>query len=166
MQIAKTLDVWEKDIQEGKKHGLIGAIKIGRALKAIKDGNLWLPSGCQSFEQYCEGTHGFKKSTGYAMIGVWDTWGEYLLQHPELQGVDITRLFRLLPHVDDKNPQDLLTMAATVPDKAGFEANLRNMDGKTAPDQCEQHDFQPLGILQCTVCGLRKKVNENPAQST
>lgn len=48
-------------------------------------------------------------------------------------------------------------MADKERDAQGFDNQLRNMKGKTGTDQCEVHDFQPINVEQCVVCGLRRK---------
>jgi len=158
--IVLKLEDLEAEIAQGKKRGLLGALQIGRALSRIQSGNLFLSDGCDNFAQYVERAHGFKRSTAYSMIAVYQTWGQAILANPEFQSVDPSRLIRLLPFVDKDDPQELLRDAVFVPDKAGFEANVRNRRGSIAPDQCLDHDFIPIPWTQCSKCGLRKKIKE------
>ena len=147
----------EKDINDGKKAGLIGALKIGRALKAINEGNLWLPFA-PTFESYCSQAHGFQKSSAYNLMALWSTWGDYLVSHPELQVLEPTRLVKLLPHATEENKEELLHMAAEIPDYKGFENNLRNLQGKTGTDDPHEHDWVSIQMERCEICGLRRKV--------
>ena len=156
MEIAKGLDSYEREILAGKKRGLLGAIQIGLALEKIREGNLWLNTGAKSFNAYASGQHGFSKSTAYNMMSVAATFGKYILEDPDLQGIEVTRLIKLLPHVKDSNEKDLLNQAAHIPDAIGFENQLRNMAGKVGTDECN-HDFAPINIQQCKICGLRRK---------
>ena len=154
-----SLDTYEREIEKGKGKGLLGALQIGRALHQIKEGNLWATSdGCKTFEKYAESIHGFKRSTCFNLIAVWNTWGEKILETPEFQSVDTSRLVRLLPFVGEDDKQELLRDAVFIPDERGFSANLRNRRGLTAPDECETHDWQPVPYEQCTVCKQRRKV--------
>lgn len=152
-----SLDQHEKAIQRGKGKGLEGALMIGKALKAIQDGNLYLQVGAKSFDKYVQDHHGFSRSTAYNMIKVFKYFGPPLLADPSLQSVDPTRLVRLLPLITESNKMDLLHMAVTVPDEKGFSNNLRNKKGKTATDDPHEHLWEPIPFEQCKTCGLRRK---------
>ena len=158
--VVVTLENYEAEISEGKKRGLLGALQIGRALSRIQSGNLFLSDGCDNFAAYCEKTHGIKRSTAYNMISVYTTWGQKILDNPEFQSVDPSRLIRLLPLTTEVNAEDLLLDAACIPDAAGFENNLRNRRGEVGTDQCDEHDFRPIPWTQCSKCGLRRKIKE------
>jgi hypothetical protein len=159
MQLAKTLEEYEKDITEGRKHGLMGALKIGRALQNIDTGNLWVQTGCKNLSEYAEKTHGIKKSSCYSLIGVWQKWGEYILAHPELQQVDPTRLVRLLPLVDGHDSELLIHTALTVPSAKAFDDTIRELGGKVPTDCCVEHNFIPIAVERCSVCGLKRKID-------
>jgi len=159
MELALTLEKWEKDIQEGRNMGLIGFLKIGRAISAIHDGNLYLTAGCRNIEEYGEKVHGLRKSSIYNAMSIWETWGTYILAHPELQGVDPTRLVRLLPLIDGKDHHELLHMAATVPDAKAFENNIKNLNGKPGTDECK-HAYRPIQMEKCAHCNHLRKVVE------
>ena len=148
----------EAEIAQGKKRGLLGALQIGRALAKIHEGNLFLSDGCDNFTQYAERVHGFKRSTAYNMISVYQTWGQAILANPEFQSVDPTRLIRLLPLTTEENKEELLRDAVFVPDKAGFENQLRNRAGKVATDDPHTHSWQPIPWEQCSICKQRRKV--------
>lgn len=153
-----SLQSLEEEISKGKKHGLIGALQIGRSLDKIQDGNLWMPTGCKSFWKYAEQVHGFGRSTTYNLCAVYRTFGEKILQNQELQSIEPTRLIRLLPYTTESNCVGLLHQAAMIPDVAGFDANLRNLQKKIAPDQCNHPEgFVPVGYEVCKICGQRRK---------
>jgi len=158
--IVLKLEDLEKEIAQGKKRGLLGALQIGRALSRIQDGNLFLSDGCDNFAAYCEKTHGIKRSTAYNMIAVYTTWGQKILDNPDFQSVDPTRLIRLLPLTTEVNAEDLLLDAACIPDAAGFENNLRNRRGEVATDDEHEHNFQPIPWEQCSICKQRRKIKE------
>jgi len=152
MDVTIGIEQHEKEIAEGKKAGLIGALKIGRALQAINYNNLWLPLA-DTFEKYCAAAHGFQKSSAYNFIALWDTWGEGVAK----LSVDPTRLVRLLPYVTEENKEELLEMAVHVPDAKGFDNNLRNLAGKTGTDDPHDHQWVSIQMEQCSVCGQRRK---------
>jgi len=156
MEIAKNLDTLEKEITAGKRRGLLGAIQIGMALEAIRAGNLWLNTGAKTFDKYVSGAHGFSRSTSYNLMAVATKFGRHILEDPSLQGVDVTRLIRLLPHVEASNSLDLLHQAAMIPDAQGFNDQLRNMDGKVATDDPHEHSFLPW-LERCEVCHKTRK---------
>ncbi len=153
-----SLEQLENEIAAGRKRGLLGALQIGRALAKISEGNLFLAAECPTMAAYCEKVHGFKRSTAYNLIGVWQTWGQKILDTPEFQNVDPSRLVLLLPLIEKEDKDKLLRDAVFIPDKAGFENNLKNLRGEIGTDQCEAHDWQPIGIEQCSRCKLRRKV--------
>ncbi len=156
------LEDLEKEISDGRRRGLLGALQIGRALCRIQEGNLYLNNndGWCRFEAYVEGEHGIKRSMAYNLMAVYRAWGRQILENTEFQNVDPTRLIRLLPLIEKNDTAELLRDAVFIPDKAGFDANLRNRQGRTAPDQCSDHDFIPIPWTQCSKCGLRKKIKE------
>ena len=77
-----------------------------------------------------------------------------LLADESLKMIDVTRCVRLLPYITDSNKVELLHMAATCP-APDFDANLRNLAGKKAPDECTEHEWRI--IKQCKKCGLKVK---------
>jgi hypothetical protein len=158
MELAKTLDVWEREIQLAKSKSVVSLLTIGRALSAISEGSLWMPTGCKSFDQYCEQAHGFKRSWAYNLIGVWGKFGPLMIADASLMGTDITRLSRLLPLATEENREELLHSAAQIPDSQGFDNLIRNLQGKIGTDECQSHDFQPIDYEQCKICGQRRKV--------
>lgn len=154
-----SLETLEKEITEGRKRGLLGALQIGRALKRIQEGNLFLTEGCENFPQYCEKTWGFKRSTCYNLIAVYVTWGQAILANPEFQGVDPSRLVRLLPLTTEENKSELLHDAVFIPDASGFENNIRNRKGEVATDDEHEHSYVPW-LERCTVCKHSRKIKE------
>jgi len=153
-----SLDRCEREIMAGKGQGLLGAIRIGKSLDIINDGNLWVQVGAKSFEAYVSNTHGFSRSTAYNMMSVARYFGPLLLEDPSLQTVDVTRLIRLLPLVTAENKDDLLRDAALIPDARGFENQIRNRKGKVATDDDHTHEFEPIPYEACVHCGLRRKI--------
>ena len=155
------LDRYEKEIVAGKRRGLLGAIQIGMALGKIREGNLWANTGAKSFEKYVSAAHGFSRSTSYNLMAVAVKFGRHILADSSLQSIEPTRLIRLLPFVQEldgqSNAEDLLHQAAQIPGAQAFEDQVRNLAGKTATDDPHTHDFQPINIMVCSVCGLRKK---------
>ncbi len=153
------LDRYEKEIVAGKRRGLLGAIQIGMALEKIREGNLWVSTGAKSFEKYAAGCHGFGRSTVYNMIGVAKAFGKYIIENPDLQGIEVTRLIKLLPHVKKSNEMDLLSQAAHIPDSEGFDNQIRNMKGQVATDDDHPHTWEPF-LEKCSVCGKTKRFRE------
>ena len=157
--IVLKLEDLEKEISDGKRRGLLGALQIGRALSRIQSSNLFLSDGCDNFAQYVERAHGFKRSTAYNMIAVYTTWGQAILANPEFQSVDPSRLIRLLPFIDKDDPADLLRDAVFVPGKQAFEDNLRNRAGKVASDDEHKHLWEPW-LKRCSICHKTVKIKE------
>jgi len=158
MQLIQSLDVLEKKIISGKAKGLEGALQIGIALEKIKENNMYLAAGSKTFEQYVENTHGFSRSSAYNFINVARYFGPLLLADPSLQTVDPSRLVKLLPLITEVNKEELLHSAAQMPDARGFDNLIRSLQKKVCTDDPHEHDFVPINIEQCSVCGLRRKV--------
>ncbi len=156
MEKAADLHYWETQIHLARGAGVMAFLRIGRALEAIKDGDLWQPIA-STFEAYLEHSWGIKRAWGYALVGVWQTWGQALLDDKSLQEVEVTRLVKLLPLTTTENSAEMLHMAANVPDLRGFENNIRNLRGKKGTDECT-HDFQLISLEVCTICGLKRKI--------
>uniref|UniRef100_A0A6M3LS74 Uncharacterized protein n=1 Tax=viral metagenome TaxID=1070528 RepID=A0A6M3LS74_9ZZZZ len=158
MNIALRLADYEKEISEAKRGGVLSFLRIGKALHAINQGDLW-QGQASSFSSYVENSLGLKRSWAYSLINVWQVWGQQLLAAPDLQSVEITRLVKLLPLTTDENKEELLHAAAHIPDVRGFENNLKNLRGKKGTDECD-HNFQVVSFWQCELCGLRKKTED------
>jgi hypothetical protein len=160
MEIAKSLDVYEKQIVAGRRAGLLGAIQIGAALEDIRSGNLWINTGAKSFEKWASSAHGFGRSTIYNLISVATKFGKHILADPSLQSIEPTRLIRLLPHVQEldgqSNVEDLLHSAAQIPGAQAFEDTLRNMSGKVATDDPHDHTWEPW-LEICPKCRKTRK---------
>ena len=164
MNISLNLDSCEKQIQNGKLKGTIGALQIGKALLAINEGNLWAGSGAKNFESYVSQAHGFSRSTAYNLMSIYFEFGQQLLADPSLQTIDTTRLIRLLPFTENHDKETLLHSAAQIPDTAGWENNLRNMRGKVGTDECcHPEGFKPVGYEVCPICNQRRKVGSHAA---
>jgi len=154
------LEDLEKEISEGRRRGLLGALQIGRALKRINENNLFLVAECKDIVQYSEKVWGFKRSSCYNLIAIYETWGQAILANPEFQAVDPTRLIRLLPLIETEDKEELLRDAVFIPDAAGFENNLRNRRGEVATDDEHEHAWQPIPWEQCSICKQRRKIKE------
>jgi hypothetical protein len=64
----------------------------------------------------------------------------------------------ILPHITPSNKMELLHTAAAEPTARGWDDTIRNLKGKVATDDTlHEHDFQPIGLLQCKICGLKVK---------
>jgi hypothetical protein len=160
MQVVKSnmLSEQEAAISDCKKRSVLGFLGIGKALSIINKNDLWrFSDSCTSFSSYVENVQHIRKSWAYSLCSVYEKFAPILLAHEDLKTVEVTRLVRLLPFIEDDNLEELAHMAATVPAK-DFDANIRNRKGKTAPDQCEIHDWRI--IKQCKICGLKVKADE------
>jgi hypothetical protein len=146
----------EKSISSGKKDSVLGFLRIGQALSKIKELDLWRFSEAESFSSYMEKVQGMKRSWGYALISVFESFGPLIDTNQDLQCIDVTRCVRLLPHVTKDNADELLHMGAVV-DTKGFENNLKNLAGKVATDDPHDHVFQLVQFQQCTICGQKTK---------
>lgn len=156
MQLVKRLDEWESDIRSAKGQAIQGCLVIGRALQAISAGRLW-QAVADSFADYVEKEHGIKRSWAFALIGVHEKFGQYLIADETLQEADVTRFTRLLPYVDDENVEELAHAAVRIPGAKDFDNYVRQLAGKETTDSDHEHIFEPIPYQQCRVCGLKIK---------
>jgi len=140
----------EERLDEGAKDFKKGFLVMGEALAEILDNDLWRFADSQSFDDYVCNNRGMKKSWAYGLVDVHKEFGELLIRY----NVDVTRCVRLLPHITETNKEELLQMASNTR-AVDFEANLRNLGGKVAPDECVNHEW--VEIKRCKVCGLKVK---------
>lgn len=153
---AESLNEAENLIKQGMKDLKRGFLSQGHGLYLISQYDLWRFKNYNSFEEYLDSEHTFKRSWAYSLMAVYVHFNDLISQDESLQSIDVTRCVRLLPYIceDESTKMELLHMAAHVPAK-DFDANLRNMAGKKAVDQCEEHDF--VIIKRCRICGLKVK---------
>jgi len=146
----------ETAISNGKKDSVLGFLKIGQALAEIRDNDLWRFSPAKNFVEYMESVQNIKRSWGYALIGVFEALGPPEALIEDFKTLDVTRCVRLLPHFTEENKSELLHMAINTP-AAAFDANVRNLKGKAAPDDPHECDFEIIQFRQCKICNLRVK---------
>jgi hypothetical protein len=151
------LDTLNKQIVQAKRHLAVGICQIGKALKEIQDGNLYLLADCKTLAEYASKEHGLGRSMTYNAIGVYERWGEAILTDTNLQAIEPTRLIKLLPHATKENAEELLHEAAMLPDLRGFENQLRVLKGRVPTDNHE-HQWRTECYEVCEICGLRRKV--------
>ena len=127
-----------------------GFMLAGKELKEIEDNEEWRPT-FKSLEEYFESEIIWGKTQCYNAIKLFKRCGEPVLENPELLKAGKTRSIKLIPFMTTKERTiELLHMAANCPNK-GFEANLRNLRGKVAPDECDHINFEIWN--RCRSCG-------------
>ena len=156
MEIVKgnRLSECETAISNGKKDSVLGFLRIGQALAEIRDNDLWRFSPAKNLVEYMESVQNIKRSWGYALMGVFEILGPPEALSDDFKTIDVTRCVRLIPHLTEDNKEELLHMAINTPASA-FDANVRNLQNKPAPDECNEHDW--VVIRRCKTCGLRIK---------
>jgi hypothetical protein len=155
MQVVKSgmLIEQEEEILNCKKRSVLGFLGIGKALSIINKNDLWrFSDSCTSFSSYVENVQKIKKSWAYSLVTVYERFSPILLAHEDLKTVEVTRLVRLLPFVQEDNIEELAHSAALLPAKA-FDDQVRQLSGKTPQDTCEEHDW--VIIKRCKICGLK-----------
>jgi hypothetical protein len=150
---AQKLDELTNQINECIREGAKRFLQMGFNLKLIRDGNLWHHSGAQTFREWAEREVHLKKSQVYNAMDSYEKYQHIIKDNPELQGIEQTRMVKLLPFTNgDERTEELLLMAATV-DAKGFDNNLRELKGKIADDDCKcPEEFQD-DYTKCQLCG-------------
>jgi hypothetical protein len=158
MNLIRSLADNESVIRRSKENMKRCYLLIGEALWLIQDGNLFQSAGFKDISSYAENVHGMKRSMCYNLIKVFCEFGGMIEDNKEYQGIDVTRLIELLPVCNETNKEELLHAAVNIPDSRGWDNTIRNLKGKVATDDTlHEHDFQPVGLLQCKICGLKIK---------
>jgi hypothetical protein len=145
---------------EGLKRNMCHQIfQLGAYLIAAKAHAVWSMdgSGAHDFAEWLESEVGIKKSTGYDAIAVTLKLFPVIGKHPELDGIQATRLVRLLPYTKGKTEDeiiDLLYLAKTATCK-GLEYSLR----KNPPDECS-HEGEPWYYEKCKHCNFVMSVKK------
>jgi hypothetical protein len=156
----------------GDYHGIEQALKyhiskqtenvfiIGRLLELAEKQQIHkhTNSGAKNFMEWAEKEIHLKRSTVQRIQSIYKTFAPMLGTHGELiLSIDKTKLSLIAPVVakmtDDEKITDLLFDCTTNSFRA-MEANLKNAEGKIAPDQCDNHVWKTKVIQKCTNCGL------------
>lgn len=143
----------EKFVLEGMGNMMQEVFKMGLALKEIRDDKLWRTSHAK-FDDYCRDTFGYGKSWAYGLVSLYDKFYLVAKTHPE-NPVDISRMYKLLPHVTEENAEEMYLMAAGT-NWTGFENNIKNLKNRKGTDECDEHQWVTINV--CLKCGFREKV--------
>lgn len=143
-------------VRRGDEAVLTGALLKGKGLFIIKSMGLWKLSSspCKSFVHWVEMEAGCKKSTAYALIGLYEKFADVIENNADLQSVDVTKAYLLLPFIADDatvdEKEELLYMAKETP-WPSFCDNIRKMKGKIATDECPHDEIE--AVERCKKCG-------------
>lgn len=148
----KKLDEIVKEIQVCKAGALRDFLRIGQLLSQVRDGNLWEMTDAKTFAEWADREVGFKKTTSYAAIGVYETWSSTIGANQELLAVDHSRLVRLLPLTNNSEQAEENAHNALVLSGSDFEQFLKAKKGVRTQDDCE-HDGEMDGpFMRCVKC--------------
>uniref|UniRef100_A0A6H1Z5T7 Uncharacterized protein n=1 Tax=viral metagenome TaxID=1070528 RepID=A0A6H1Z5T7_9ZZZZ len=159
MEKSKGIFQLEKVVESGFRAGLMGLLTAAEALREIRDGNIFLPEGYKTFREYVEKRWGIKKSKAYMDIDIDGKVGDDIRNNAEFHYILPTRLYQALPLITDSNKLEILHDAAHIPDREGWENQLRNRKGVIATDECE-HAFEPF-LEKCFGCGKTRRFKED-----
>jgi len=132
---------------------------IGRLFEIAEKQKIWEHDGTQAatFMNWAEKEIHLKRSTVQRIQSIYKTFAPMLGTHGELiLSIDKTKLSLIAPVVDkmtdDEKITDLLFDCTTNSFRA-MEANIKNAEGKIAPDQCLEHEWKTKVIQKCIHCG-------------
>lgn len=123
-------DEYEK-LNQTVKQGLNDFMRVGNALAKIKNKKLFRQGSYDSFDDYCQGEHGFGKSRGYRMIKA----AEIAEKHPEITN---ERVARSLSSVSEEHRSEVLAIAKEkqLPTTASvIDDVIKNFSGMNEPVQ-------------------------------
>jgi hypothetical protein len=151
VELVKTLHQNEEIIKRCLENYKRVFLLMGGAFSAIKEGNQWQGTDAASFNEYIEKYWGFKHAQIDNYIRVTKEFGPLIESNPEFQGIKMTRLVEILPHITEENKLDLLHTAAAEPTARGWENTLRSLKGGKPTDECSHPECEPW--LRCKTCG-------------
>ena len=128
---------------------------IGRLLELAEKQQIWkhTNSGVNTFMEWAEKELLLKRSTVQRIQSIYKTFLPMLDKHGALiLSIGKTTLSLVAPVIskmtDDEKITDLLYDCQSNSFRA-MEANLKNMDGRIAPDQCVSHEFKTKIVEKC-----------------
>jgi hypothetical protein len=161
VELVKTLHQNEEIIKRCLENYKRVFLLMGGAFSAIKENNLWQTTDAASFNEYIEKYWGFKHAQIDNYIRVTKEFGPLIESNPEFQGIKMTRLVEILPHITPSNKMELLHSSSQIPGTKAWECYIRDLKGQTPADSCIHPDgFNPIGIEVCPICNLKRKVNK------
>jgi hypothetical protein len=155
----------KEGIRRCNAHLQHGAFTLGAYLLEAKRRRLWQWDGTEakSFHHWCLHEVGYERSQVKNLMGITEKIAPLianrLATRPDLGEIPPTNLIRLLPYLENKTDEEkyeLLDEARNTSSR-GLEYNLRNRDGKVAPDECSHEDMQVFLLEQCPTCGGKWK---------
>lgn len=104
--LAKDLDAKLRALVQAEA---ISDLEVGRHLKTIRDEELWVQLGAETFEDYCSTVAGLGLKRVSSRIRLWETYGKFELKPDDV--VPSTKLRILIPVVTKANIRDWLKRA-------------------------------------------------------
>lgn len=164
----KKLDEIVKEIQVCKAGALRDFLRIGQLLSQVRDGNLWEMTDAKTFAEWADREVGFKKTTSYAAIGVYETWASTIGANKELLAVDHSRLVRLLPITNNAEQAEENAHNALVLSGSDFDEYLRSKKGQRLQTECMHEGTMEGPFWKCPACDkfLKGANGESGAQGS
>lgn len=141
---------------EGIKEGMLGTLKMGKAINLLKKNKLWVRdcAGIPSFRYYVEHELGISVAQAHRLDEIFREVGhvyEALVNNGIY--VNISAITLLLPHLHDKTDAEkveLLTANSGIP-LVAVKDNVRELAGGKPTDEC---DHQKTEMFErCVACG-------------
>jgi hypothetical protein len=132
---------------------------LGAFLIAAKAHQIYLMdgSGAHDFAEWLESEVGIKKSSGYSAMAVTEKIYPIIGKYPELEGIEATRMVRLLPYIRGKSEDEVVEMLhkAKTSTCKHLEYTLRD----NPPDECK-HEAELWYYEKCKHCNFVMSVKK------
>lgn len=141
-----------EQLRETLRSAAVGFVEGGRILGEIQTQKLFPKD--QGFYAFITDNVGLGRSTINDRVNAWKRFGTIIMDNKDLQGIEPTKLRRLLPHVTQDTPVedrvDLLYSAATLSVK-DLQTWLLERAGKETDAGCT-HSGWLEKIVRCSRC--------------
>jgi hypothetical protein len=157
-----------REIKRTEKSVTMDLLKLGEMILYIRKEKLWKYCGSnpETFDEWGTRELGYKKSTLYGLTGVAEIIGPVLLEKPELQEIDFTRLTLLLPILrEEDDPEKRLEWLHTAKECAScddLKNQIREETGSKPPKDGCDHVRREL-YEKCLSCDKFIKITDEEA---
>ena len=138
--------------------GVEAYIATGIVLCSARDNQDWEKAKCQNMKEYCENELRISYTQAIRMMTIVDKLLPQIIKHSDIVSkisfVNLYEVARVAPMV--KDIEALLTQASCDTER-GFKANIKEIEGKKAPDTCDCLNADKF-FYKCQTCQSIKPI--------
>ena len=134
--------------------GVESYILMGAVLCKSRDEKDWENADCQNMKEYCENERRISYTQAIRMMTIWDALQAVILTHYEaVKNISFVNLYEVARVADKIDPEDMgaFLEQASLDTERGFKANIREIEGKVASDNCDCLNAEKF-FYKCRTC--------------